>query len=219
VNNQADAPRTLPGRLALLGQYRRLLTANWRWLLLMSVVFLASLIGGVIATSQNPAGHRELLSSLLQSERFRPAGAALQSGDWLMATALIFLNNLGVVLLAMLAGILIVTEPLVLWLLNRNAYLVGSVIVLQGSQGPWRLVQTLLPHAIFELPALVIAVTWSLKLAVAWLLPAAGGRRLAVWRATLHEALWLVPLLTGLLLVAAIVEVLISARLSGIVAD
>jgi uncharacterized membrane protein SpoIIM required for sporulation len=64
------------------------------------------------------------------------------------------------------------------------------------------------------LPAVWIAGAWSLKMGLAWLLPAASGRRGAVWATSVLEGLWIVPLITVLLAIAAVVEVLVTLPLN-----
>lgn len=200
-------PRTLAARYAVLFR------ANWRWLALMSIIFAASTVGGLIGAWRDPETHKEFLSRV--SESMAPALAILREGDTLRAVATIFWRNLTVTLLLLGAGALvwplIFGFPLVAF--GGNGYLLGVVLML-ADQPPAQLAGALVPHALFELPALIIAAAWSLKMNIAWLLPEAAGRRGDVWRASVMEGLWIVPLVAALLIVAAIVEVTVSGPLS-----
>jgi stage II sporulation protein M len=97
-------------------------------------------------------------------------------------------------------------------MIGVTGYLMGTLAVL-SSQGIGTVILSLAPHGIFELPALILAGAWSLRMAISWLLPAAAGRRGDVWRGTIVEGLWLIPVIVGLLAIAAVVEVLVTAPL------
>jgi stage II sporulation protein M len=206
---QRTAPRLTPREIA--GRYAELLRATRGWLLIVTIIFVASIVGGVLGASASPERHAQLLQEA--TERLRPALEALRSGDNTRAIGMIFWNNLRISLLIMGAGA--VVFPLVLGVpmlfIGANGYLLGAIAAL-SRQGIDRLLLAILPHGIFELPAVIIAGAWSLKMGVNWLLPAATGRRGDVWRETVFEGLWIVPLVTVLLAIAAVVEVLVTGQ-------
>ena len=200
-------PRTIAVR------YATLFYASRRWLVLMVIVFVASIVAGIIGARENQEFHKEFLGQV--GESMAPALALLRQGDTLGAIVTIFWRNLSILLVLLGAGALVwpllFGFPIVAF--AGNGYLLGVVIAL-SEQPPARLAAALIPHALFELPALVIAAAWSLKMSVAWLLPAAAGRRGDVWRETVMEGLWIIPLATVLLIIAAVIEVVISGPLA-----
>lgn len=72
---------------------------------------------------------------------------------------------------------------------------------------------SILPHGIFELPALVIASAFGLRLGVRWLLPASSGRRLQSLKLDFQAALKIVPLIFALLAVAAFIESFVTGEI------
>lgn len=204
------APRLTP-RL-VVARYADLFRETRGWLVLVTIVFAASIVAGVIGATVDPARHIEQIR--LATERLGPALEALRSGDNARAIAMIFWNNLRIALLIIGTGVLVF--PLVLGVpvlfIGANGYLLGAIATL-ANQGIGRLLVSILPHGIFELPALIIAGAWSLKMGINWLLPSAAGRRGDAWRAAVFEGLWIVPLITALLAVAAVVEVLVTGTI------
>src|SRR3989344_6697058 len=71
----------------------------------------------------------------------------------------------------------------------------------------------IVPHGIFELPALVLAAGFGLRLGWAWLLPQASGQRWLVFRSSLIDAFRMVPPIIILLIIAAFVESFVTSRL------
>jgi stage II sporulation protein M len=199
---------------AVAGRYWTLFGSTRRWLLVAVIIFVGSVLGGLVSAWFNPAQNIELLRQVAQE--MAPMLALLREGDTLRAIGAIFWHNLSSILLLLGMGALV--WPLLVGLpvlaFGGNGYLLGVVLAL-SDQSAARTAGALVPHAIFELPALIIAAAWSLKLSLAWLLPAAAGRRGDVWRATVIEALWVIPLLALLLLIAAVVEVTVSGPLAG----
>lgn len=197
---------------SIASRYASLFHATRGWLALITVLFLASIAAGMLGAAANPARHTELLREA--TERLQPALEALRTGDNGRAIGIIFWNNLRITLLILGAGMLVF--PLVLGIplifIGANGYLLGAIMIL-SQQAPERLLLSILPHGVFELPAVIIAGAWSLKMGAKWLLPAAAGRRGDTWRETVFEGLWIIPLVTVLLAIAALVEVLITGPL------
>lgn len=110
-----------------------------------SVLFLASLSLGVAHAALDPSVPETLLSEL------QPLAEALVSlGGWKLA-AVIFLNNsvkiLGSIVLGTLFGIFPILSLL------ANGYLLG---IIAQYHGPTVFLVGILPHGIFEIPALLL---------------------------------------------------------------
>jgi stage II sporulation protein M len=191
-------------------RYAALFRDTRPWLMAVTLLFVAGIVAGVLAAVTRPDQLALFLREV--TERLRPALEALRTGDSGRAIAMILWNNLRVALLIMGAGALVVFLPAPLIMIGVNGYLLGAVATISG-QGLDRVLLSIVPHGIFEVPALVIAGAWSLKMGLNWLLPGAAGRRAEVWRATVFEGVWIVPLVTVLLVVAACVEVLVTGAL------
>ena len=95
-----------------------------------------------------------------------------------------------------------------------NGLLVGMLLGLGGRAGgagargldTGQVLLGLLPHGIFELPAVWLGAAWAMKLSLGWLSPAASGRRWEVWQQNAKEALVVLAVIMVLLAVAAFVE-------------
>lgn len=204
-----SGPRLTPG--AVVRRYSTLFGANWRWLLVVTVLFVASLVSGAIAARTSPELHAEMLRQVGNS--LQGALEALRQGENARAIGIIFWRNVTIALLILGTGALVFPLIFGLMIVASNAYLIGVIAVL-SNQDLSRVLATILPHGIFELPALIIAAAWGLKMGVAWLLPDAAGRRGDTWRETVFEGLWIMPLLIVLLAIAAIVEVLVTGPIA-----
>lgn len=80
-----------------------------------------------------------------------------------------------------------------------------------GSFGLFLL--SILPHGVFEFPALILSSTFGLRLGWLWVLPRAKGRRWEVFKRTVIETLTIVPLVLALLVLAAFTEAFITTWL------
>ena len=130
------------------------------WLALVALLFLAGLVAGVFGAMLRPDQHALFLRDMI--ERLRPALDALHSGDNSRAIGMILWNNLRIALLIMGTGALVVFLFLPIVAIGANGYLLGSVAMMSGHALD-RLVLSIVPHGIFEVPALIIAGAWGLK--------------------------------------------------------
>ncbi len=95
-----------------------------------------------------------------------------------------------------------------------NGLLVGMLFGLSGRAGAAgarsldasQILLGLVPHGVFELPAVWLGAAWAMKLALGWLGPSASGRRWEVWQHNAKEALVILALIMVLLGIAAFVE-------------
>jgi len=72
---------------------------------------------------------------------------------------------------------------------------------------------SIIPHGIFELPALLLATAFGLRLGWLWLLPSSSGQRGRVLKKTVLENLAIAPLIVVLLALAAFVESFVTTWL------
>lgn len=123
----------------------------------------------------------------------------------------IFLNNLQAAFIGMIGGILFGLLPLGIVFLNGSilGYVAALVSAKEGFGAMWRL----LPHGVFELPALFIALALGLRLGVesiSVLLSLSGVRRKETFSLMLRTSLiTFVCVILPLLLIAGIIETLL----------
>ena len=92
-----------------------------------------------------------------------------------------------------------------------NGLLVGMLFGLGGRVGsrsldPGQILLGIVPHGVFELPAVWLGAAWAMKLSLGWLAPSAAGQRLATWRQNAKEALVILAVIMVLLAIASFVE-------------
>lgn len=133
----------------------------------------------------------------------------------LSTAAAIFLNNLRSITLILFLGIVLGILPL--FSVALNSFIVGFLTAYTFAfNWPFTaialLVAGLVPHGIFEIPALLIAAGFGFKLGYFWRRPeqVSAGAKLLL---TLKENVLLFPLLLILIFVAAIVETYVSSYL------
>ncbi|MCL5435548.1 MAG: stage II sporulation protein M [Patescibacteria group bacterium] len=80
-----------------------------------------------------------------------------------------------------------------------------------GSLGLFLL--SILPHGIFEFPALILSAAFGLRLGWLWVLPRAKGQRWEVFKKTVIETLTIIPLVLLLLVIAAFTEAFVTTWL------
>jgi len=127
----------------------------------------------------------------------------------------IFLNNSLKTLLVILLGPALGLAAVVF--LVVNGAILGAVIPLAiESRGFWPAIMTIIPHGVFELPAIFMGTSIGIKLGV-HPLRALTGKADRTLAAELGRALRLyLSLILPLLLVAAIVEVFVTPLLAGL---
>ena len=183
------------------------------WVLLASFVFFGALAAAKIATYQY---HQEMI------ELFTPFFAQLEGlgetvfdperplrGAWFLLR-----NNLTASLTMMLTGPLIVLPFFGLLLNGGGIGVLAAMLFIDGVITPFTFyVRGILPHGLFEVPALLLAGAIGLRTSAQLLRPPAGTTRLPALRDNYIHALRATPVLVVLLIIAALVEVFITPQL------
>jgi stage II sporulation protein M len=137
-------------------------------------------------------------------------GARVETSQSPIERALvIYANNLRATGAMLAAGLLAGIVPALA--LFVNGAVVGVVMGLGErlsplAVSPLTLALAILPHGIFEVPALWLAGAWGMRLGLSWLQPDAAGRRTHVLARSAIEAGQVFVLAAVLLLIAAFVE-------------
>ncbi|MBI4054273.1 MAG: stage II sporulation protein M [Candidatus Doudnabacteria bacterium] len=128
-------------------------------------------------------------------------------------------QNLKASLLDLFLGVMVGIVPAVSIGLNffTLGFLGGAFFLpadVSGASGSFSLfLLAILPHGIFELPALILSASFGLRLGIGWLLPSASGHRRGVFKHNLAGAVVIVPVVAVLVVIAGFVEAYVTGSL------
>ena len=173
-----------------------------------ALLFVLGIVAGYLVAVTHPSlAMAELQPSMTKLEEVGHRVTA--SNSPVERALLIYVNNV-VALWAMLeGGLLAGTIPAVAMLFNGA---VMGVVMGLGAKlspvgaSPLTLALAIVPHGIFELPAVWFGGAWGMRLGLTWLRPDAAGQRRRVFKRSAIEAAQVFVLAAALLLVAAFVE-------------
>jgi len=189
-------------------QLRRLWMDNKGYFLAACLLFI---VGGLLGYSQAPAVEamvNELLGQLKDIlERIKENGGGVFATFWI-----IFSNNVVSALMMMALGLFFAFFPIIG--LVTNGILLGFILAKAEGVSPWAMLGAgILPHGIFELPAVLFAAGVGIRLGVlsfrsvgVLIQPHKIEKLKNDWYDTLKQFPAAVLVVIGLLLVAAIVE-------------
>ena len=184
-----------------------ILWSGRRWVVLSVLLFLVGIGYGAARPEQVFEGLRPVV------EQLADVGASVSRADGPLERTWIYYRNnaraVTVMMLCALVPFLGGVVPVSVSLLNGA--ILGAVFALAPrlagrSLDTGQLALALLPHGVFELPALWLAAAWSLKLALGWTTAGAAGRRWETWTQTGKEAIVILALAMPLLVLAAFIE-------------
>lgn len=122
---------------------------------MLTFIFLLSAYAGYIAAQNDPTIDGTLRKFF---EGFRD-----YMRDPIMLMLIIFINNAGKGLMAMLAGFFFGIFPIIF--ISMNGYILGVVISLrEPDMGISGVLMAILPHGILEIPAIIIACSYGIWL-------------------------------------------------------
>lgn len=194
----------------------RVIRQNRNWLFLALMIFLLSGFllffstdSGRAPLSQMVDGQFEQLQKLLT--------LILESGP-AIGVILVFMNNFLTIAQMLILGFLAGVSPLLT--LGLNGALIGMIFALAAGEGIALLpllVFGILPHGIFELFAFFLCGALGLKLGFHCVIsPLPGKNRLQSFTSIWKEVFSVLPLVLALLLLAALVELLVTPKLLGL---
>jgi stage II sporulation protein M len=192
--------------------YKELLTINWIWIRKTLYWTLAWLILGCLFALLYPPGARAILDILIKIfQQILHGGEATRS----LATAwLIFCQNLRTVLIMLFLGIILGLIPRLSTAVN--AFIIGVifiVIIKKSILSVLIFILVLIPHGIFEIPAILLGAAFGLRFGLFWKIPGDLTTKQKFVLA-LKQNVQLVPLLVLLLAIASVVEVFVSGSVS-----
>ncbi|RLI83100.1 stage II sporulation protein M [Archaeoglobales archaeon] len=126
------------------------------FLILLIVFFIAAIFGYFFA-SHNPETASQYVERLFEGFRF------IDFSNPLEVFIIIFLNNALKSLVSLVTGFFFGIFPLLF--IFVNGYLIGMVTFTKGSElGFLRIILALLPHGILEIPAVILASAYGMRL-------------------------------------------------------
>ncbi len=198
----------------------KLLTPYRRYLLAAALLFVVGILLGVYAAIYYPELIQQAMAQL--QEQLQRLGESIFTSQLGQGIWVLFLHNLRAAVLIALVGVVLGIYPTFTMLLNGLIIGVVGVITVRATSLT-AFLAGILPHGIFEIPAIVIGAGIGLRLGLAPLFnrqrsPFATPKPNAWqgYRSELANAFKLLIICAGLLLVAAIVEVAITPRLMGL---
>lgn len=208
-----DDERLMPV-FSLLMPVKDVLRRNRSWLIMAVLIFVSGILYSALGAAfeaELPAHTEEQFSELEQLFEF------ILDNPPLITASLVFTKNFAATVQMLILGVFAGISPLATLFLN--GYLLGvtaATIKIAGGNVAGALILGVLPHGIFELSAFFLCGALGLKLgyhSIAAPLP--GKTRLESFKYIWKEAVSVIPLVTALLLGAALIEIFLTARLIG----
>lgn len=191
---------------------RHILSQNLNWSIIATIFFCIGILASVLFISNEQLFLGEITES--QHQALEQMAEIIFGGSPLRGIIFLFANNLLASFSVMVLGI-ILGIPTLMGLFS-NGILLGSVPVLLAGEGlpiiPV-IILGIMPHGIFELPAFIISAAFGLKVGFHLIFPLPGKKRgeslMTIWR----EYWSVFPLILKLLILAAVLEVLVTPYL------
>jgi len=189
-----------------------ILVQNLNWFILALLFFILGIITSVLAFGDGRFFLAELTES--QKELLYELAQSIFEAPPLIGITRLFLHNLFASLQMMLMGIFLGIVPMIG--LFTNGALLGSIAAGLSKEGiPLFAFMSLgiLPHGIFELPAFFISSAFGMKMGFHLVFPLFPKKRWESLRYVWKEFFSLLPMIVILLIIAAIIEIMVTPKL------
>lgn len=192
--------------------FLKIIKKNNRWIKISSLIFLASFFLGFIGAEGNMDFVIELTEPFFESLEDLAQDILNQSPG--RGITLLFFNNLFASLRVIFLGVFLGITPFFGLFLNGGILgVVTSIMAGEGFSPFLFLTLGILPHGALEVPAFLISAAFGLKLGYHLMFPLEGKSR---WESLAHifkEIFGVLPFIVVLLMVAAVIEILITPLL------
>jgi stage II sporulation protein M len=179
-------------------------------IIVILLLFFATIIVGWVGSAQNPAFGEELMK-LFEKE---VAGQMDNTNPYDMCVKLFF-NNLQACILLFLGGATF--GILTIFIMSINGILIGAIMeIVHKDHTPLFVAAALLPHGIFEIPAFIISGALGILLAQSLIAEWYGGGDSAI--AAYSQARLFLAVVLPLVVIAACVEAFITPVVIHLVA-
>lgn len=179
-----------------------------RWIATAVFLFVTGVLLGFWAAVSQPDVFLEQVRPAM--ERIASIGTMVfASPSPLERTWIIYRNNAQAMTIMTIGGLFLGLVPVMA--VFGNGALIGVFLGLSGeiapqANDPWRLFIALAPHGVIELPAVWLAAAWAMKLGLAYLSPAAAGRRWGAFQESVRETVFVLFIVMIMLAIAAAIE-------------
>lgn len=190
---------------------KQIFSQNLNWLVLALIFFIFGL-GSAALAFRNEMFMQSITE--VQYDVLKQMAEMVFAGPQWRGILILFFNNLIASLQMMLLGVLLGIPPLLG--LFANGALLGSLLMELGREGMPLLsfiAVGVLPHGLFELPAFITCAAFGLKAGYHLVFPLPQKKRRESLGIIWKEFFALFPLITGLLILAAVIEVLLTPLL------
>ncbi len=190
---------------------KEIFSDNRRWFRIIWYWFVISFVVGAVAFFIKP----DLLTTILEmfEERFGENPAL----NFNLARE-IFYQNIQAAAIALFGGIILGIAPIAIVVVN--GFLLGFIIIslLTITDGnifnsASFIIGGIAPHGIFELPALMLAAAFGIKLGIEWIGESARGSRLRILGKNIIANFKIFVFIAAVLFLAAVIEVFVSGRI------
>jgi stage II sporulation protein M len=187
----------------LFSYYRRIISQNRLWL---KVAILAIFFGFLFGFISPILGLSPSVLIDAMNKNLQNISDQLTSKGTVERILIIWENNLQVTTLMVLLGFFLGFFPF--FSLYINGFLIGYTVYLGTivDHQPWLLALGILPHGIIEIPTVILAASFGMRLGLQWLLPKARGKRKRMLNEALLDCMAILALSYILLLFAAVIE-------------
>jgi stage II sporulation protein M len=201
----------------ILTRVKNVLSENRSWIYIAMVIFTTS---AVLFYIQTPLAPAELGSTLEhQLEEVAALLEVLLTMNPFVSALFIFINNFISMAQMLVLGVIAGISPL--FTIGLNGAVIGMLLSVTSMEGVPLLpaiILGILPHGIFELFAFFLCGALGLKFGYHCIAsPLPGKTRLQSYRYIWKEVISVLPLVTILLFVAALIEIIITPRLLGLI--
>jgi len=198
-----------------LKKFLLILKNNNSWIKLSALIFFGSFFLGYIGTAQNLDFIQEFSAPYF--DFLEDLAEEVVDSSPLRGIFLLFLNNFLASLRVLFLGIILGIAPFLSLLVNGSILGIVTAILAEQNINPvFFLSLGILPHGILEIPAFLISAAFGLKLGYHLIYPIEGKNRRKSISYILNEVLNIFFFIFILLVLAAIIEILITPFLISI---
>lgn len=183
----------------IFNYYKNLIYESRKWIYFTLMIFLLGFVWGVIISSTYSQLTRQIFGQYSSSLN-------LASKSNLETSIFIFNRNFSILATSTFGAFFFGVSAFVVTF--ANGLILGSIVSwpeIYKVINPLQLLLLLLPHGIFEYPALFLGLSFGLRLGLNWIF-AKNQRRLSVFLKNLKETMAIFVLVSLLLVVAAFIE-------------
>jgi len=170
------------------------------------ILFLASIIAGVIGYP--------FFEDMLPGFLNRVFSGVLVEGEFWLTVFNVLFRNVTTTIVLLVLGVLILPSLLII---GGNGFLIGLVARYTVEKGmhPVRVFAAIIPHGVFEIPALLIATGCGLKIGDSLINPGDESRVKSVSGSVKKASKVYLLVVFPLLVIAALIEIALSKNLVG----